>query len=692
MLTKSDSKQQEQLLTEANGFDYLLHAVGIGLALYSSGPAVQQPLIGLFYLLINCFGVLVSFSVRKGFSHRGWGASLPILSGWLQLGVALVVLVNLRFLNQMLPGEPFPLELYPLAFLAWFIAIGSFTLWSDGTLYFQSVPGIALFGLLSWLETSIYFEVAIVLYLLIIAVLLTRLHTRAMQARAIASGYRDVNKLKQNEWRGMAGPGLAILSVLLVAGFSKIVSPYLGGALRTLVGSPLGPAPPQRTDANPLSSLSVHRVIGTGPRSSSKLPILRVRTEGPVQYLRAGVYEQYTGVGWREQESYVRPVSPADEPPRAQPPGAKVYLLENPFGALKAPLVRADIQSLGRSHPFAYTPGIPVRIEYDGNVSVARGELIAFSDAFPSGKTYSIWALGFPSPSPEMRTAGISQRETIQYYYQTNDQIAPRVQRLAFEVTRGAITDYDAAMAITREVGRRCRYNLKAAPLRGREDRVEQFLFETQEGYCDLFASAVTIMCRSIGLRSRMAYGFILDPETLKDGWYTVEDRHAHLWSEVYLEGFGWVPFDATGFAEEVPGGGVGDVLDTAGESLALRWAGAIAIAILGISFTVLLGVSAISWWRTRRRLSPAYRALRSLYLAYLKEIQQVLGRPKRSAETILEYARACAESLKDGEIIQKMTEMFNEALYAQEAPTEAQILALKQLLPQLSQSLRNKK
>ncbi|MEM4409119.1 MAG: transglutaminase domain-containing protein, partial [Candidatus Caldarchaeum sp.] len=622
MSTRQTTKQQEQqTLTEANSFDYFLHSAGVGILLYSTGTTIQQPSIGLFFTFTAWVGLLISFLVRRLASNSTWGFSLPVISGWFQLGIAILVLVNLKTLNQMLPGEALSLELYPMAFLAWFIALGAFLLWSDGTLYFQSVPGIALLGLLSWLETSVYFEMAIVLYMVIIAVLLTRLHTRAMHARAVVVGFRDLSQLRRNQWRGMAGPGLAIFSVLVVAGVSKVVAPYLGGAIRTIVGSPLVPTSPHRPDGSLFLSLNVHRVIGTGPRSSSRLPILRVRVEGPVQYLRAGISDHYTGIGSREPSGHTIELSPVSESPRVQPSGAKVYRVENPFGILKAPLVRAEVESLGRSHSFAYMPGVPIRIEYNGNVSIVNGEFLAFGDAFPSGKSYSVWAIGFPSLSPEMRSAGVSQRAENQVYYERNNQIAPEVQRLALNVIQNTTSDYDAAMSITREVGRRCRYNLKAPALRGREDRVKQFLFETREGYCDLFASAVTIMCRSVGLRSRIAYGYILDPETMRDGWYIVEDRHAHIWSEVYLEGYGWVPFDATAYAESVPGGGVGDVLETEGENSILRWAGAIALILFGGSFAILVGVSAISWWRTRRRVLPAYRALRPLYLYYVKEL-----------------------------------------------------------------------
>ena len=83
------------------------------------------------------------------------------------------------------------------------------------------------------------------------------------------------------------------------------------------------------------------------------------------------------------------------------------------------------------------------------------------------------------------------------------------------------------------------------------EDPVEYFLFEGQEGYCQHFASAATLMYRLYGIPTRYAAGYAVSPSAFtqqEDGTYlaTVTDESAHAWPEIFLEDYGWVPIEAT--------------------------------------------------------------------------------------------------------------------------------------------------
>jgi hypothetical protein len=52
-------------------------------------------------------------------------------------------------------------------------------------------------------------------------------------------------------------------------------------------------------------------------------------------------------------------------------------------------------------------------------------------------------------------------------------------------------------------------------------------------------------MVREAGIPARVAFGFTRG--SARDGdTYVLTNRNAHAWTEVYLDGFGWVPFDAT--------------------------------------------------------------------------------------------------------------------------------------------------
>jgi hypothetical protein len=72
------------------------------------------------------------------------------------------------------------------------------------------------------------------------------------------------------------------------------------------------------------------------------------------------------------------------------------------------------------------------------------------------------------------------------------------------------------------------------------------FLFETHAGHCEYFASAMTIMLRTLGIPSREVNGFL--PGEFNDlaGDYIVRASDAHSWVEAYFPETGWVTFDPT--------------------------------------------------------------------------------------------------------------------------------------------------
>lgn len=87
-------------------------------------------------------------------------------------------------------------------------------------------------------------------------------------------------------------------------------------------------------------------------------------------------------------------------------------------------------------------------------------------------------------------------------------------------------------------------YSYQPPPL-GRHT-VDDFLFETQEGYCEYFSSAFTFLMRAAGIPARVVTGY-------QGGWYNqpagymlVRHSDAHAWSEVWLEGAGWTRVDPT--------------------------------------------------------------------------------------------------------------------------------------------------
>lgn len=81
------------------------------------------------------------------------------------------------------------------------------------------------------------------------------------------------------------------------------------------------------------------------------------------------------------------------------------------------------------------------------------------------------------------------------------------------------------------------------------QDFLNWFLQE-KTGYCTYFGTAMTLLAREMGLNARYVEGFIVpaveDYEGMGRVERTVLGDSAHAWTEVYFDGLGWIPFDAT--------------------------------------------------------------------------------------------------------------------------------------------------
>lgn len=74
---------------------------------------------------------------------------------------------------------------------------------------------------------------------------------------------------------------------------------------------------------------------------------------------------------------------------------------------------------------------------------------------------------------------------------------------------------------------------------------LENFLFESQTGYCELFATATTLLLRKVGVASRYVTGFVVAEKSELENKYIVRERHVHAWSEAYVNGQ-WIVVDTT--------------------------------------------------------------------------------------------------------------------------------------------------
>jgi len=138
-------------------------------------------------------------------------------------------------------------------------------------------------------------------------------------------------------------------------------------------------------------------------------------------------------------------------------------------------------------------------------------------------------------------------------YLQLPPELDARIPDLARQVTASAKTPYDLARAIEGYLRSRFGYTLNLAGKPG-DDPLANFLFVTRAGHCEYFASAMTILLRTLGIPAREVNGFLPGEYNDLAGDYIVRASDAHSWVEVYFPGNGWVTFDPTPAAAENSG------------------------------------------------------------------------------------------------------------------------------------------
>lgn len=74
----------------------------------------------------------------------------------------------------------------------------------------------------------------------------------------------------------------------------------------------------------------------------------------------------------------------------------------------------------------------------------------------------------------------------------------------------------------------------------------DDFWFDRQQGFCEHIASAFTVLMRAAGIPARIVTGYQGGERNTVDGLWTVRQRDAHAWTEVWLPNEGWVRIDPT--------------------------------------------------------------------------------------------------------------------------------------------------
>lgn len=256
--------------------------------------------------------------------------------------------------------------------------------------------------------------------------------------------------------------------------------------------------------------------------SQSDEVAFRVDFEGPpppaeLRYWRGPVLSSYDGRTWRQGTLPVRPaaISQQGEPVR--------------YNVLLEPHNRRWLFSL--DVPLE----LPPQARWGGDL------LIEAMQNIHSRRSYALASSAHYRLEPQLTEALLAPYLTLP------EGMHPKARALARQWRQQAQTDADIVAAASRHFkDKPFAYTLRPPSLN--QDTIDEFLFKTQQGFCEHYASAFTVLMRAAGIPARVVTGYLGGEFNPLGDYLIVRQSDAHAWTEIWLQGQGWIRVDATAF------------------------------------------------------------------------------------------------------------------------------------------------
>jgi transglutaminase-like putative cysteine protease len=256
-------------------------------------------------------------------------------------------------------------------------------------------------------------------------------------------------------------------------------------------------------------------------------------------FLRGLVYDVYTSTGWKTGE---RDQQPLEE--RSTDISRMLEIAPQQYQQQ----VSVEIE-VRQEIPVLLTLGQPLITDVPAEVETAadRLDIASLRPAAPleEGDRYTATGLISLAPLDVLRASGSDYPSWVtERYLQLPEDLPPSVSALAQDLTRFDETPYEKARAIE-DYLRTYPHEVEAPTPPAGRDAVDYFLFEQRRGHALYHASAMVVLLRTLGIPSRLAVGFVLEPRDRDpdSGAYQVSGVDAFAWPEVYFPGLGWIEF-----------------------------------------------------------------------------------------------------------------------------------------------------
>jgi transglutaminase-like putative cysteine protease len=339
-----------------------------------------------------------------------------------------------------------------------------------------------------------------------------------------------------------AGRRLAMLGVV-VAVLLPLTVPGMTGGLLDRVGRSSGVGEGRPGLGGGPGRINLFAALSGQLRQTEVTELAKVTTtESEPGYLRFGVADVIRRDGFGVRNPSGRPVThglPDVRRPDLQQDVHQARVeLTNGFNMPLLPIYADPVRMQDVEKSWLYDPAMQ----------------IVFSGRSQSkGKKYSFEYVRTDYTPAQLRAAGsLDPGDQIRRQFTTLPEQVSVVTQLVKDLTTGQETDYAKVRAIYDFFSQENKFTYSLTTEGGTSGSDIADFLTNRQGFCQQYAAAMAWLVRAAGVPARVAFGFTKGTNKQGDT-YTLTNLNLHAWTEVYFDGIGWVPFDATP-AASVPG------------------------------------------------------------------------------------------------------------------------------------------
>jgi len=331
----------------------------------------------------------------------------------------------------------------------------------------------------------------------------------------------------------------------------------------------------QKTSGEALRTTGFSDRVDLGTIGSVKQdPQVVMRVELPDQspaeidrfYLRGLAYDQYNGQSWSHSGTRRRSLSiEADGTFLARPASSRRS--DSLLGTIRQDIL---LETLDTTVLFAAPFAESVTGEF---LTLQADSMGGLHLSFPPSSRirYSVTSQSPRLIADEQTASILAYPDSIRSHYLQVPVGSEQVADLAHRVSQQAITPFGKTKAIQQHLLATYRYSLDINT-ETLSHPLEEFLFARKTGYCEHYATAMVVMLRTIGIPARLVTGFLATEWNEYGGYFTVRQRDAHAWVEVYFPHSGWITMDPTPAINTTVASTRWESVRRLGESLRLQW------------------------------------------------------------------------------------------------------------------------